>query len=64
MNLRIWCAGRSVPPIPCGLCGREICRGESYWYVNGQAVCADCLGAFARQEFAPCRLVRGEEVRP
>ncbi len=46
----------------CGECGGEICRGESYWQVNGAAVCAACLPQFARAELEPFRRVRGEET--
>lgn len=46
----------------CGECGGEICRGESYWQVNGAAVCAACLPEFARAELEPFRRVRGEEA--
>ena len=53
----------SLPPIYCGLCGREIPSGSRYWHINGQSVCPACLGDFARQEFAPCLLIHGEEER-
>ncbi len=46
----------------CTLCGREIVRGEIYWYCNGSTVCGGCLGTFARAELAPFRQVRGEEA--
>ena len=54
---------QSLPPVYCGLCGREIPPGGRYWHINGQSVCPACLGDFARQEFAPCQLIRGEEAR-
>lgn len=37
----------------CGLCGGEIYRGEAYYYLNGQAICRDCLTDFAALAFAP-----------
>ncbi len=51
----------ALPPVYCGLCGREISPGGQYWYINGQSVCQACLGEFARQEFAPCRIIHGKE---
>ena len=45
----------------CTLCGREIGFGEEYWACNGERVCTDCLGAFARREFFLCRETRGKE---
>lgn len=47
----------------CSLCGRELPLGEEYWACNGSRICADCLPAFARQEFLPCHEIRGEECR-
>ena len=47
----------------CTLCGREITRGEEYWACNGLLACADCLPELARRELAPCREIRGGEVR-
>jgi hypothetical protein len=46
----------------CSLCGQEIAESEEYWFCNGFSVCADCLPEFARQELAPCRLLRGKEA--
>ena len=48
----------------CTLCGREILPGEEYWACNGHLACGDCFPALARRELAPCREVRGKEVRP
>ena len=53
---------REKAVLRCGECGGEICRGESYWQVNGAAVCAACLPEFARAELEPFRRVRGEEA--
>lgn len=44
----------------CELCGREIFDGQEYRFINGQVICEDCLGDFARRYFAAqCR--RGGE---
>ena len=45
----------------CTRCGREIQRGEDYWFWNGAGVCADCLPDAAREEFAPFRHTREKE---
>ena len=45
----------------CTLCGREIVPGNDYWVCNGNLICADCLGDFARIELAACRETRGKE---
>ena len=45
----------------CTLCGQEITTGEEYWACNGNRICADCLPAFAREEFSPCYEIRGKE---
>ena len=37
----------------CEMCGGEIYRGEAYYYINGDAVCRDCLADYARRVFAP-----------
>lgn len=49
--------------IRCGECGAELCRGESYWQINGAVICAACLPAYARAELEPFRRVWGEEGR-
>ena len=61
--MKSYAASHTPPPVCCGLCGREIAPGGRYWHINGQSVCPACLGDFARQEFAPCLLIRGEEER-
>ncbi len=53
-------AGRALR---CTLCGREIVRGEEYWACSGCLACLDCLPDLARRELAPCREIRGREVR-
>lgn len=45
----------------CTLCGREIVPGNDYWFCNGNCICADCLGDFARLELAACHQTRGKE---
>lgn len=47
----------------CGLCGGELCPGESYWQVNGELICAACLLEYARGELEPFRRVQGKEVK-
>ena len=46
----------------CTLCGREIIKGEEYWYCNGSSICSRCLAVFARAELAPYRQIRGKET--
>ena len=53
--------GGGKPVGECDRCGGEICRGEVYYQVNGEAVCEDCLGDFAREFFAPFQVRGGEE---
>jgi len=52
---------RSV--LRCTLCGQEIAQGEEYWACNGNLACGMCLPELARRELAPCREVRGKELR-
>lgn len=54
------------PPavLRCTLCGREILQGEEYWVCNGSQTCTECLPLLARRELAPCREIRGKELRP
>ena len=47
----------------CTFCGREIVPGQEYWVCSGSCVCVRCLPELARRELAPCREVRGREVR-
>ena len=44
----------------CDICGFELYRGESYYYINGETVCPDCLEKFAARLLAPFRM-GGEE---
>ena len=37
----------------CTLCGGEIYQGEAYYYINGQALCRDCLRDYAERMLAP-----------
>ena len=37
----------------CALCGGEIYQGEAYYYINGQALCRDCLADYAERMLAP-----------
>ena len=46
----------------CELCGSEIFTGEECWFINGQVICEDCLGEFARRYFAPHRCRGGEDL--
>ena len=46
----------------CTLCGEEIGGGETYWIINGAVVCGSCLPDFARQDYRPCQVIRGEET--
>ena len=43
----------------CNCCGGEIYEGESYYNIDGSAVCPDCLEEFAKDYFKSCR----EEAR-
>lgn len=53
--------GGSVSVGECGRCGGEICRGERYYWVDGEALCEDCLEDFAREFFAPFQVRGGED---
>lgn len=55
------CLHGPLPVLLCSRCGIQVQRGESYWYLNGAVICADCLPEFARGELEPFRRVRGEE---
>ncbi len=37
----------------CCLCRGELYPGDPYFELDGQAVCEDCLGRYARRYFAP-----------
>lgn len=45
----------------CTQCAGEIYPGEDYYRIDGQAVCADCLPAFAEEYFGLCRITGGTE---
>ena len=36
----------------CGLCRGELYPGDPYFELDGQTVCEDCLGRYARSYFA------------
>ena len=40
----------------CDNCGFEIYRGESYYNINGEVICRDCLGEYAARLLAPFRI--------
>lgn len=37
----------------CTLCGGEIYAGETYYAINAQTICRDCLPELAARHFAP-----------
>lgn len=37
----------------CDLCGGEIRWNESFYRMDGETVCEDCVGDYARQILAP-----------
>lgn len=39
----------------CDLCGGEIYWGEAFYRVDGETVCEDCVGDYARRILAPFR---------
>ena len=45
----------------CDRCGEEIYCAEGYYFVNGQAVCTDCAGEFARELLEPYRVGGGHD---
>lgn len=53
-------AAYEYAPTRCCICDGEIYEGEYYYHINGEAVCEDCIGVYARQVFAPCRVMGGE----
>ena len=55
---------RDAPVCLCDLCGAELTPGAAYYRINGETICPDCLGEYARQVFSPYRCHAGEEVRP
>ena len=45
--------GAAGPPAArCSLCGGELYPGDPYFELDGEAVCEDCLGRYARRYFA------------
>ncbi|MDO4810744.1 MAG: hypothetical protein Q3985_02245 [Eubacteriales bacterium] len=46
--------GSSVCAV-CDICGSEIYRDEAFYRLNGETVCDDCVGDYARLFFAPFR---------
>lgn len=52
---------QALPRLFCAFCGGEIPPRAVYWYINGAAVCDQCLPEFARRDYLPCRSIRGEE---
>ena len=46
--------GRAVRAI-CDLCGGEIYDEEPFYRVDGENVCNDCVGDYARRVLAPFR---------
>ena len=57
-------AQRLATVVCCSICGASLYRGESYWQVNGQRFCENCLDTLARQEFAAHHYICGEEISP
>lgn len=43
----------------CALCGGEIYAGETYYAINAQAICRDCLPELAVRFFAPFQRKEG-----
>lgn len=43
----------------CALCGGEIYAGETYYAINAQTICRDCLPELAAQFFAPFQRKEG-----
>ena len=39
----------------CDTCEFELYRGETYYQINGEVICEDCLGEFAVRLLAPFR---------
>ena len=38
----------------CDRCGGEIYEGDTYYAIDGQNICVDCLRDFASDYFADC----------
>lgn len=54
---------RDAPALLCGLCGAELLPGAPCYVINGEVICPDCLGEYAREVFAPYREQAGEGCR-
>lgn len=39
----------------CDLCGREIYRRETFYRVDGENICEECVEDYARRMLAPFR---------
>lgn len=52
----------SMAVYECELCGGELYAGEECYFINGEVVCEDCLGEYARQVFRSFARHIGEEV--
>lgn len=51
----------SVAMYECSLCGGELYMGQTCYFINGEAVCEDCLADYARQFFGGFARRIGEE---
>ena len=56
-----WESGNEVKNVEktvgeCEICGFEIYEKESYYYINGERICEDCLREFAQRLLAPFRI--------
>lgn len=47
------------PAAWCHYCRGEIYSGEDYYFVDGSAVCSDCLERLAADHFGLCRVTGG-----
>ena len=45
----------------CEICGGEIYSTDEMYLINGECICEDCLGDYARRALAGYRL-RGDEL--
>ncbi len=44
----------------CDLCGAELPPEATCYRINGETICPECLGEYARQVFAPYREQAGK----
>ncbi len=51
----------STPVTCCSICEEPLYWEDILYEIEGEAVCPDCLLAYARDRFAPMRLT-GEEL--